>query len=353
MDLLLTTKESDSSSGSSNSDSKETNESIILSDVDSDSEEESDSSFDIFDVGYLGKQKMVFTRTTFYETFYRQSFAFRDSLMHYIAKNPSSPKVYQKMINSCKYFFHKNPILVSSLFCVDRHQILMDHKFIEMASLQSKFWVSEFLTIRDGTVNSKNLVAKITSMIYKCDAKRLCFENQNVFYNDLVLLGSSVEEISFREVTVKYNDDSNVELEKIVVAFPQAKTFEWLSYEVLSSIKKETFKELVKLPNFAKFDTFCINHIPETFDLETFFEYIKENKHTTFELAFDDSISLPYKIRIEAIIDEILQTKPLNYKAPLLNFTEINQQKLRLLSYLHRSNRYFCVSNVLLILLFF
>uniref|UniRef100_A0AC34FM67 Uncharacterized protein n=1 Tax=Panagrolaimus sp. ES5 TaxID=591445 RepID=A0AC34FM67_9BILA len=42
----------------------------------------------------------------------KQYFNLPESVMYYIAMNPSTPEVYLKLIQSCKYFFEKNPILV-------------------------------------------------------------------------------------------------------------------------------------------------------------------------------------------------------------------------------------------------
>ena len=41
-----------------------------------------------------------------------QRFSIPSSFIYYMAKNPTSLPVYQKLIQSCKYFFAKNPIIV-------------------------------------------------------------------------------------------------------------------------------------------------------------------------------------------------------------------------------------------------
>uniref|UniRef100_A0A914PTV5 Uncharacterized protein n=1 Tax=Panagrolaimus davidi TaxID=227884 RepID=A0A914PTV5_9BILA len=48
----------------------------------------------------------------FHGPFNRQNWPFRDSLINYITKNPSNAKAWKKLIQSCKYFFAKNPIYV-------------------------------------------------------------------------------------------------------------------------------------------------------------------------------------------------------------------------------------------------
>uniref|UniRef100_A0A914PBQ5 Uncharacterized protein n=1 Tax=Panagrolaimus davidi TaxID=227884 RepID=A0A914PBQ5_9BILA len=55
-------------------------------------------------------------RAKFMATYRHQNFSMPDSFVFYIAKNPKTWKLYQKMVKTCKYFFVKNPILV-----IDKH----------------------------------------------------------------------------------------------------------------------------------------------------------------------------------------------------------------------------------------
>uniref|UniRef100_A0A914XZB8 Uncharacterized protein n=1 Tax=Panagrolaimus superbus TaxID=310955 RepID=A0A914XZB8_9BILA len=43
-------------------------------------------------------------RDIFLSTYRRQRFSLTDPIMYYIAKNPKNSKIYQKMVQSCKYF---------------------------------------------------------------------------------------------------------------------------------------------------------------------------------------------------------------------------------------------------------
>uniref|UniRef100_A0AC35EUI8 Uncharacterized protein n=1 Tax=Panagrolaimus sp. PS1159 TaxID=55785 RepID=A0AC35EUI8_9BILA len=54
---------------------------------------------------------------------------------------------------------------------------------------------------------------------------------------------------------------------------------------------------------------------------------MKKNNTTQYWLNFDESISPAYKNRIEAIVDEVLSTKVLNYKAPVVDFRGLNTEK--------------------------
>ena len=41
----------------------------------------------------------------------KQRFTLPEAFVFYVAKNPTSPKVYHKLIRCCKYFWLKNPII--------------------------------------------------------------------------------------------------------------------------------------------------------------------------------------------------------------------------------------------------
>uniref|UniRef100_A0A914QGU1 DUF38 domain-containing protein n=1 Tax=Panagrolaimus davidi TaxID=227884 RepID=A0A914QGU1_9BILA len=137
----------------------------------------------------------------------------------------------------------------------------------------------------------------------------------------------TAEDITFERVTVKDSDGSIVSIEKIFEAFINAKKFKFLSNSTLPYFTKKTFNELLKIPHFSKLQTMTLNNIPDTFDIENFYVYMKENKTTKFYLEFDKSISDHFKNRLEEIIDEILSTKVFNYKPSFVYFHGLENGK--------------------------
>uniref|UniRef100_A0A914PEU8 Uncharacterized protein n=1 Tax=Panagrolaimus davidi TaxID=227884 RepID=A0A914PEU8_9BILA len=94
-----------------------------------------------------------------------------------------------------------------------------------------------------------------------------------------------------------------------------------------SCITSNTVKELLELPHFLKLYEFVFDGLPETFDVDAIFAYLKKNKYTEFILRFADSISEEYKVRLEKIVDEILQTETHDYKVPLIRFNGLDAEK--------------------------
>uniref|UniRef100_A0AC34FWQ4 Uncharacterized protein n=1 Tax=Panagrolaimus sp. ES5 TaxID=591445 RepID=A0AC34FWQ4_9BILA len=148
-----------------------------------------------------------------------QEWSLPDSFMYYIAMNPKSAEVYQKLVKSCKFFYIKNPILVVPRLLI-----------------------------------------------------------------------------------------------------PQSS---------LSSITSKTVSELAKIPHFTTLTSMEMCGVPESFDLDALSMYTKTNKMTVFYLEFADSISHAYKNRLEAIIDEIIETKTHDYKPIIMKYSELDEEKFR------------------------
>uniref|UniRef100_A0AC35FTS5 Uncharacterized protein n=1 Tax=Panagrolaimus sp. PS1159 TaxID=55785 RepID=A0AC35FTS5_9BILA len=173
-------------------------------------------------------------------------------------------------------------------------------------------------------------LSSVFPKLYKTDFKKLTLADHTISYSDFLFLSSNVENIELMSVVVKNEDGTIVPLEKLVKALPKIK--------FISFFTSNTVKELLIIPHFSKISKIILENIPETFDIETCFAFIKKNKYTQFDIFVYDTISDAYKTRLEAIIDEILQTENHDYKVPLFDFTGIDLQKWRKLLSLYEKN---------------
>uniref|UniRef100_A0A914PQV0 Uncharacterized protein n=1 Tax=Panagrolaimus davidi TaxID=227884 RepID=A0A914PQV0_9BILA len=263
----------------------------------------------------------------------RQNWLFRDSLINYITKSPSNSKAWQKLIQSCKYFFAKNPVFVfdkleykSKKWMVSLNET---KKRIDFTKILIKLWITDKFDISND-FNPPINVSLIIPKLYKVDAKYLRLVNVVISFKDFSFLSSNVLIIVLRENVIKDSDDSIVPLEKLIAILPKIKIID--VYDKIhhsSCITKNTVKDVLKIPQFSKIDRFELFHIKETFDIETFFTYLKKNKHAKFELGFSFLISEDYDNRIEAIVDEIIETEEHDYKIPKIYFVRMNIEKQR------------------------
>uniref|UniRef100_A0A914QG66 DUF72 domain-containing protein n=1 Tax=Panagrolaimus davidi TaxID=227884 RepID=A0A914QG66_9BILA len=220
------------------------------------------------------------------------------------------------MIHTCKYYFIKNPKIVSSSYPYSFDSAL--HKWcigktrFALSQLICKYWITENL-------NSTSILPKL----YKCDAKKVNLINKVISFNELSMFATFAEDITLETITVKDTDGSILPFEKVFEAFINAKKYGFYFYLTLPKITSKTFNELLKIPHFSKLQSFSLKNIPDTFDIESFYTYMKKNKTTKFYLIFDKSVSEAHKNRLEEMIDEIRSTKVSSFQIPFIDFPRL------------------------------
>lgn len=167
---------------------------------------------------------------------YQQSFSFPDPVIKYMTDNPLSSNIYQKLIKSCKYFFHQNPVLVLEwLYYIKgwkgSDSINKNNHPINCSDLTFKVWVINVFQI-SVPIKQENIASLMIRQFYRSNIKHLELKNQNISYNEFLFISPTVETCTFEKVTVYYSNNavyySNndvVEFEKIVEGLCQLKKF--------------------------------------------------------------------------------------------------------------------------------
>uniref|UniRef100_A0A914PW66 Uncharacterized protein n=1 Tax=Panagrolaimus davidi TaxID=227884 RepID=A0A914PW66_9BILA len=111
-----------------------------------------------------------------FATYFRQDFSMPDSIMFYIAKNPKSSKLYEEIIQTCKYFFATNPIcVVYRLRCSSENKWYIsflsfkrtkEEKQVDLRNIDCKFWITDVFTVDPLNKEEKNVVSMISPKIY-------------------------------------------------------------------------------------------------------------------------------------------------------------------------------------------
>uniref|UniRef100_A0A914P261 Uncharacterized protein n=1 Tax=Panagrolaimus davidi TaxID=227884 RepID=A0A914P261_9BILA len=178
----------------------------------------------------------------------RQAFPFRDTLIRYITNNPASSKFYQKMIQSCKHFFIKNPIITVPKLCFHQRtgwytqgsrpsQDRRNDVLVYLNELTSKIWINDSLSVFGSTPIWPALTSFMPK-IYQCNAKNIYIEKQMLSFNDLMVIASKCIRLDLQCVVIMNNDkivpetednqfyfETAVSLEVLVKALPNAKKF--------------------------------------------------------------------------------------------------------------------------------
>uniref|UniRef100_A0AC34FS73 Uncharacterized protein n=1 Tax=Panagrolaimus sp. ES5 TaxID=591445 RepID=A0AC34FS73_9BILA len=286
------------------------------------------------------------TQTSFLSSYRNQSFSLPDSIMFYMAKNPPSAEIYQKLIQSCKYFFVKNPLLVASklwFHCDDagQWQTLINKKVVDFNSVAAKTWVTDEVVVNvDWSEeefrgeNRHNVLSDFMQHIYRCDAKKLSLCEQNISFKDFVFLASKCEEISLGAIVDKAVDETSiaairdeegtvVPLETLFEAIPFVKDFSYFFGYTGFGISSDTVKKLVKIPHFLNLTELYFQFLPDCFDIDTFFTYIKQNKKTMINLTFSDEMFETH--RLKSIVREIIQAENHPYRPPYIHFPDMSR----------------------------
>uniref|UniRef100_A0A914PGP3 Homing endonuclease LAGLIDADG domain-containing protein n=1 Tax=Panagrolaimus davidi TaxID=227884 RepID=A0A914PGP3_9BILA len=166
-------------------------------------------------------------RIQFFKSFFsRQNWSLPNSIIYYILKNPSTSKVYQKLIQSCKYFFAKNPILIiNEKLYIAILSYLHYPKPIDLKNISSKLWIKNEINISSRNGDEGYRASRMIPKIFKCDAPRLILMKQIISFKELIFLASNVQKINLECTIVKNSDGSIVEFKKMVEFFPKVESF--------------------------------------------------------------------------------------------------------------------------------
>uniref|UniRef100_A0AC34FHX2 Uncharacterized protein n=1 Tax=Panagrolaimus sp. ES5 TaxID=591445 RepID=A0AC34FHX2_9BILA len=181
-----------------------------------------------------------------------------------------------------------------------------------MEKITSKLWITLLLGAGVKTPDKPNLVSSLIPKLHQCDARHLYLCGQTFSFKDFYFLSSNVKKLNLYHVACKNDDGSDVAFEKLVEACLKVKE---------------------------------ISFIPEAFDLDAFYGYMKKNVLTEVDLKFGGSLSDAYKARLDIIIDEIfaenkyIETE--KYKPPIIYISELDRYKAFKLGVLRHNKTFF------------
>uniref|UniRef100_A0AC34FIB0 Uncharacterized protein n=1 Tax=Panagrolaimus sp. ES5 TaxID=591445 RepID=A0AC34FIB0_9BILA len=277
-------------------------------------------------------------KASFLSSYRIQSFSLPDSIMFYMAKNPPSAEIYQKLIQSCKYFFVKNPLLVvSELHLGYRNgwHTCGDEEKIDLKNIPHKLWISRNLNVvvNCGIVHidacngqDRFFVSSLISKFYRCDVTKLTLQRQTISFKDFIFLASNVESLQLTNALNILNEDGSVAtLEKIVEALPKLTYFEFcFDTDVPEVVTPKTIHNLLKIPHFSNLTRLGMSNVPQLMDIDALYAFVKKNKKTKLSLSFL-TISEGYRNHLQAIVDDVIQSGNRDFIPPYFDFPDMDQ----------------------------
>ena len=228
-------------------------------------------------------------------TAFHQTFALPEALVFYIAMNPPSPEVFNKLIQCCKYFWLKNPVITLYGF-YDVNKLWETREMngfqnrpqkIHMENFKEKLWIHFNLDISDQLTQSA--ASSIVPRIYRCDLYLLRLSHQSLTFDEFQIFTSSaiLEELHLRETTVKNDDGSIVPIEQLIEPLPELIEFYYFNVsgdDGLQTITSETAANLNAIPHFHQIESFKMYEIPESFNIDAFFATPKVSNLNCFAI---------------------------------------------------------------------
>uniref|UniRef100_A0A914QHV3 Uncharacterized protein n=1 Tax=Panagrolaimus davidi TaxID=227884 RepID=A0A914QHV3_9BILA len=159
----------------------------------------------------------------FYNSTCAQNFSFRQTVMFYILKN-ANHRVLRKLFASCKYFFAKmqTPICYHLESTSSLETFKNERLTLQSSSKPENFFKNTFLTgvidIENLNPHKSNFMSSIIPLLYRCEAKHISLEEQNLTFNELKFLiqHGNVVDLRINGCEIKDEKDEYIVLEDII-----------------------------------------------------------------------------------------------------------------------------------------
>uniref|UniRef100_A0AC34FF28 Uncharacterized protein n=1 Tax=Panagrolaimus sp. ES5 TaxID=591445 RepID=A0AC34FF28_9BILA len=241
-----------------------------------------------------------------------QKFSIPEKILYYMAKNPKNAAVFQKLIETCKYFFIQNPIIVApQLVCIKKEWYACSkyefkgrkcQRGFKINNLPSnyKIWLSDKIVIRAGD----DSILQIMPRIYQSDAIDITFENDDhiLTFKEFLFLASNAERMVLDNRSIKYENGDTVPFETIIKSLPKLK---WLNYESDNGKDITSNSAMNLIEDFKRFSYLNLNGLNEKFNVKTIYDFIIKNRHVVLDLCYRRDISETYKERINKYSDRL------------------------------------------------
>uniref|UniRef100_A0AC34FTB2 Uncharacterized protein n=1 Tax=Panagrolaimus sp. ES5 TaxID=591445 RepID=A0AC34FTB2_9BILA len=243
-----------------------------------------------------------------------QNFSIPEKILYYMAKNPKNAAVYQKLIQTCKYFFALNPIIVAPVlacyedeWCTCKIYVSVGvfpcrRRYFKINNLPSnyKVWLSDEIVIQNGDSN----ILQIMPRIYRSDAMYITFENDYriLSFKEFLFLASNAKRMVLDNRSIKYENGDTVLFETIIKSLPKLKL---LYYESDDGKDITSNSAMNLIEDFERFSAMNLIGFTENFDVEIIYDFIIKNPHIELNLCYHSDISEIYKERIFKYSDRL------------------------------------------------
>uniref|UniRef100_A0A914NZB7 Uncharacterized protein n=1 Tax=Panagrolaimus davidi TaxID=227884 RepID=A0A914NZB7_9BILA len=260
----------------------------------------------------------------------RQCFDFPKFMMDYILKNPKSSKLWKKLIQSCKWFFDKNPIVVIPCLhfednglstCYTQHWNYVHDRLIKLINTPFKLWITELLEIVDRGAAVKHLIPRI----YKCNAEEVKLFCPLLTIDEFAFLTRKVLDPIFYATRILDKNKKLVSFEKILELLPQIQSINYNFMGDGRDVTSDTVKKITEMEHVKRFYRMKLQDIPSNFDFDAFSKFMLENKQIWFALSFyDRTITEEYMVKVKAFVEKLKTEDYGDHRRPEICLNDID-----------------------------
>ena len=222
-----------------------------------------------------------------FESPHRQRFSLPFDVITYLMDSCTSPSVFRKLLQTCKYFFLKKKVILvgaktwfwNSGGCYCQNHETRSRSFD--VNLSFKYWVTDTLYLLNECA---------TGYIYRANLKQLVINEGNLSFEDICLLlnGGEILRFSFYG-SIKYADGTPVSLATILEKCP--KVWHLVYGNQAEVITSKTFSDLAKMRFYNKYFSkfwLYIYQYPSEIDPKVVVEFLKghASKYTDIRFCF-------------------------------------------------------------------
>uniref|UniRef100_A0AC34FWC6 Uncharacterized protein n=1 Tax=Panagrolaimus sp. ES5 TaxID=591445 RepID=A0AC34FWC6_9BILA len=255
--------------------------------------------------------------------------------MYYMAVNPSTPEAYNKLIQCCKYFFEKNPILVAARmrdqttictkeYCEDDKKCCVIY---DITKTSSKLWLTHDLNLH-GYDGSLNFIPLLRKKLFRYQIPNLIIFTKIVTIDDFKFVASFPDLIFIWASKIVDAAGNTVMLETLFENMYNVKYFSCYLYNESSMISASTLSNIAKHKNFKQLLSFQMFYIAEVFSVDDLSALLNAQKTLKIFLDFRRNISEDYANQLDGLIDDVIESERNNV---MIRYRVQDRNKLKII----------------------
>uniref|UniRef100_A0AC35FCZ9 DUF3822 family protein n=1 Tax=Panagrolaimus sp. PS1159 TaxID=55785 RepID=A0AC35FCZ9_9BILA len=247
-----------------------------------------------------------------FKNFIKQNFSLPSGIIYYITHTPSSSKGYQKLQQTCKYYYFKKQLIIFDNFKWSAMQkACRNHMYlIDLENSAYKIWLTKELTIYGQ--NDEDFITSLMPRIYKSNISTLKLCYHNISFKDYKILSENVHYLTINDSMIVKDDGTFLPLEEMIELLPKL-YYLFCSFSSNNELfyTSQTAKKLTELSQFLSLNKVFFYGVSALFNPIHFCQFVENYENANFFINFCPTVSIESYDNFIAALEEAC----VNYKA--------------------------------------